>query len=564
MKSPEIVNATQAELDEILALTKTTLPTQQYQRLEAVLGTFVYVMQALQNAKTSLKRFRRMLFGARTESRANVLQAQATDAPGGLLDAQAIDAEPAGDTVPAGAHTMALDAADDGAPPPARPGHGRIGAQAYRDAPVVTLEPSDVSAGDLCPQCTAGKVYDSTPRTIVKVTGQPPLGATVYELRRLRCRLCDAVFTAPLPDGVAEAPKYDASCASMLALLRYGSGLPFFRLEGLQNNLNVPLPDATQWDIVANAVTAPRYAYEELIRQAAQAELLHNDDTPARILTLMRERSQAEAAGIEPEGKAINTSGIVAVMRTPQREVRMVLFFTGHAHAGHNLARVLAHRGRELAPPMHMCDALSSNIPGAFATVLCNCLAHGRRQFVDLVDNFPRECRYVIEVLATVYANDEHCLAQKMSPEQRLAHHQAHSAAPMLALQTWMSEQLEQRLVEPNSSLGGALNYMLRHWSALTLFLRKAGAPLDNNVCERALKRAIRHRKNSLFYKTPKGAEVGDIYMSLIHSCELCGVNAFDYLQALQTHVQDVLADPAQWLPWNYREQLTPRLAHAA
>jgi len=478
MKSPEIVNATQAELDEIPALAKPAFPQQQYQRLEAVLGTFVYVMQSLQNAKTSLKRFRRMLFGARTESRANVLQAQATDAPDKLHDARAIDTEPAGDTVPALAHTSALDAADDGAAPslakPAKPGHGRIGAQAYRDAPGITLEPSDVSAGDLCPQCMAGKVYDSTPRTIVKVTGQPPLAATVYELRRLRCRLCDAVFSAALPEGVAEA------------------------------------------------------------------------------------------AGIEPEGKAINTSGIVAVMRAPQGELKAVLFFTGHAHAGDNLARVLAQRSRELAPPMHMCDALASNMPGDFATVLCNCLAHGRRQFVDLVDNFPHECRHVIEVLAQVYANDEHCRTRKMSPEQRLAHHQAHSAAPMLALQTWMGEQLEQRLVEPNSSLGGALNYMLKRWDALTLFLRKAGAPLDNNVCERALKRAIRHRKNSLFYRNARGAEVGDIYMSLIHTCELCGVNAFEYLQALQTHVEDVQANPAQWLPWNCREQLTPPLARAA
>jgi len=187
----------------------------------------------------------------------------------------------------------------------------------------------------------------------------------------------------------------------MLALLRYGSGMPFLRLEGLQHNLNVPLPDATQWDILANAVTAPSSVYNELIRQAAQAELLHNDDTPARILALTRECKQAEAAGKDPEGKAINTSGIVAVLRTPQREVRLVLFLTGHAHAGDNLARVLAQRVSELAPPMHMCDALASNMPGAFATVLCNCLVHGRRQFVDLVDNFPRECRHVIEVLAT-------------------------------------------------------------------------------------------------------------------------------------------------------------------
>ena len=562
MKPPEIVTASRAELDELLAQARPTFTPEQYLLLERVFGTFVHVMQALQNAKTSLKRFRRMLFGARTESIANVLDAHDTDAPG-----EPINAEPAGDTATAAADTTAVDAADaadDGAPPQAKPGHGRIGAQAYRDAPVVTLEPPDVSSGEPCPQCTAGKVYDCPPRTIVKVTGQPPLGATVYELRRLRCRLCDAVFTAPLPEGVAHAPKYDASCASMLALLRYGAGMPFFRLEGLQNNLNVPLPDATQWDIVSNAVTAPQHAYDELIRQAAQAELLHNDDTPARILSLIKELTKAEAAGIEPEGKAINTSGIVAVLRTPQREVHVVLFFTGHAHAGDNLARVLAQRASELAPPMHMCDALAANIPSAFATVLCNCLAHGRRRFVDLVDNFPHECRYVIELLAKVYANDEHCRVQKMSPAQRLAHHKDHSAALMLALQTWMSEQLERRLVEPNSSLGGALNYMLKHWSALTLFLRKAGAPLDNNVCERALKRAIRHRKNSLFYKTAKGAEVGDVYMSLIHTCELCGVNAFEYLQALQTHVEDGLAHPAQWLPWNYREQLTPRLAHAA
>ncbi|MDP2694457.1 MAG: transposase, partial [Gallionella sp.] len=135
--------------------------------------------------------------------------------------------------------------------------------------------------------------------------------------------------------------------------------------------------------------------------------------------------------------------------------------------------------------------------------------------------------------------------------------HQAHSAEPMQELQRWMIDQFEQRLVEPNSALGQALRYMLKHWSGLTLFLHKAGAPLDNNLVERALKRAILHRKNSMFYKTRKGAEVGDIYMSLIHTCELCRVNPFEYLQALQIHAKDVQARAALWLPWNYREQLT-------
>ena len=264
-----------------------------------------------------------------------------------------------------------------------------------------------------------------------------------------------------------------------------------------------------------------------------------------------------EAAGQTPKALAINTSGIVAVL--PQ-ERKVVLFFTGHAHAGQNLAQVLAHRSQLLEVPIQMSDALACNFVGEFKTIISKCLTHGRRKFVELVEHFPELCRYVIDVLAKVYANDAHCRDEKMSPQQRLLHHQAHSAVPMQDLHRWMLDQFEQRLVEPNSALGQALRYMIKHWSGLTLFLHKAGAPLDNNVVERALKRAILHRKNSMFYKTCRGAEVGDIYMSLIHTCALCGVNPFEYLQALQIHVNAVTAGPALWMPWNYAEQL-PRAA---
>jgi len=115
---------------------------------------------------------------------------------------------------------------------------------------------------------------------------------------------------------------------------------------------------------------------------------------------------------------------------------------------------------------------------------------------------------------------------------------------------------MQGKHVEPNSPLGKALNYLTKHWDELTLFLRKVGAPLDNNVCEQILKRAIIHRKGSLFYKTVRGAEVGDIYMSLIQTCRQCDVNPFDYLNALQQRAQEVIDAPARWLPWNFREQL--------
>ena len=132
-------------------------------------------------------------------------------------------------------------------------------------------------------------------------------------------------------------------------------------------------------------------------------------------------------------------------------------------------------------------------------------------------------------------------------------------------LHDWLEAQFAGRKTEPNSGLGKAISYFLNHWEKLTLFLRQAGAPIDNNIVERALKQAILNRKNALFYKTLNGAGVGDLFMSLIHTCELNGANPFDYLTELQRHSEELKQDPSEWMPWNYREALarlaTPKAA---
>jgi transposase len=115
------------------------------------------------------------------------------------------------------------------------------------------------------------------------------------------------------------------------------------------------------------------------------------------------------------------------------------------------------------------------------------------------------------------------------------------------------NEEIEQNKVETNSGLGEAISYMLKRWDKLTLFLRKAGAPVDNNAAELILKRAILHRKNSLFYRNERGSAVGDLYMSLIETCRLCGADPFEYLTILQKHSRQVAERPEEWLPWNYR-----------
>jgi transposase len=426
-------------------------------------------------------------------------------------------------------------------------GHGRNGAAAYRGAKKIAIPHARFTHGDRCPECKRGNVYaQKEPKALVRIVGQAPLAATVYELERLRCNACGQVFTAEEPEGIGP-DKYDETAAAMIAQLKYGSGIPFYRLESLEDQLGIPLPAATQWEIVEEAAEAIKPAHEELIRQAAQGAVLHNDDTGMRVLRMEREPAD--------DRTGVFTSGIVSTGEGHN----IALYFTGRQHAGENLADVLIERAAELPAAIQMCDALSRNVPklnpGA-ETLLANCLAHGRRQFVEVAPNFPDECRYVLEMLGQVYGVDAEAREHGFTPQQRLELHRQRSAPVMEELHAWLERQFAERRTEPNSGLGKAITYLLRHWRPLTLFLREAGAPLDNNIVERALKRAVLHRKNALFYRTLNGAAVGDLFMSLIHTCQLCEANSFEYLIELQRHAKELAANPTAWMPWNYQDTL--------
>ena len=343
--------------------------------------------------------------------------------------------------------------------------------------------------------------------------------------------------------------------ASIIATLRYGEGLPWNRIERIQKAAGVPLPASTQWLIVRDAISGGiEAAYGNLLTLAAQGELFHNDDTHMQVLELTKQLKQQEPLLEEdPERRGIFTTNVLS--RAEDRPT-ISLFFTGPHHAGENLKKVVASRREELPAPIQMSDGLSRNIPKDFAVILANCLTHGRRKFVDLIEAFPVEVKHVIRCLKKVYQTDAEARKQQLSPTERLQLHQQQSGPVMESLHQWLQEQFDQRQVEPNSSLGRAISYMLNHWDKLTLFLRVAGAPLDNNICEQALKMAIRHRRNSMFYKTMNGARVGDLYMSLIHTCYLCGVYPFHYLTELQRNAARVIAAAGDWMPWNYRRQL--------
>jgi transposase len=516
------------ELNQLLERARELLSEEDYRKLKAAVDTLEYLTELVADKDTTIRHLRQLLLPASTEKTRDVL------AKVGV---------PAADPVP----DSKLENGPEQHKADKQPGHGRNGADRFTGAEKVDVPHQELHHGDRCPECGKGNVYgQKESRVLVRIVGQAPLAATVYSLERLRCGACGQVFTAEEPKGMGPE-KYDETAAAMIAQLKYGSGTPFYRLEQLERHLGIPLPAATQWEIVEEAAEVIKPARDELLRQAAQGEVLHNDDTGMRVLRLARE------AGDPRTG--VFTSGIVATAQDRQ----IALYFTGPKHAGENLAEVLKRRAAELPPLMQMSDALSRNVPKLPAGVemlLARCLAHGRRQFVDVAPNFPEPCRYVLETLGAVYGYDAEARKRGLGAEERLRFHQENSQPLMEELHVWLEAQFAERKTEPNSGLGKAITYLLRHWKGLTLFLRQAGAPLDNNLCERALKRAVLHRKNALFYRTLNGAQVGDLFMSLIHTCELCGANSFDYLTELQRNAQKLAANPAEWMPWNYRETL--------
>lgn len=550
-QKPQIVELNASELESLLDQIEAQLGAQTVSPLRLLLASYLALMRVIESKTASIQRLRRMLFGAKTERTSQVVGGvETTDRS---PDRQETERPGRGNDGTQGESTGAAGQRER-----RKPGHGRIPAAAYTGCQQVLVHHRFLTAGDPCPHCQEGTLYrQSEWGQVVRLIGRPPVGGTRYQLERLRCGLCGELQKAQLPEDAGPV-KYDPTVVSVVGVLRYGLGVPWKRIEYTQSCAGIPLPASVQWEIVRDAVGCGlQDAHDYLVWLAAQGELVYNDDTNMRVLELSgRIKNHQPLREDAPDRRGVFTTSILSEAggRPP-----VVLFVTGGHHAGENLRHVLLQRSQVLPPPIQMCDALSRNLPGELPTILANCLAHARRNFVDVYDAFPEEVRHMLLQLERVYRAEKLAKRFRLSPGRRLELHQRRSGPVMENLHQWLKEQLDKRKVEPNSSLGKAICYMLKHWDKLTLFLRVPGAPLDSNAVERVLKLAIRHRRNSLFYKTVRGAGVGDIYMSLIVTCYLAKVDPFDYLTELQRNAQQVKEDPADWMPWNYRRQWTAR-----
>lgn len=317
--------------------------------------------------------------------------------------------------------------------------------------------------------------------------------------------------------------------------------------------LGVPVPEATPWDQIEVVGDCAYKVFAQLEREAAQGELIFQDDPAVRILSLIKENRErvaaAQAQGLSrpKERPGMPTTALVVQVG----EHTAMLYYSRRRHAGENLQGLLDQREAGLEKPLAMSDALSSNeVADASMLLRCHCLAHGRRKCSDVEEVLPHECQVVLHVIRQVFDHDEPAREDQRSPEARLAYHQAQSQPLMDGRKGWLDKQRDDHLVEPNSSLGTAIASMRTHWGTLTRFLSVQGAPIANNLAERVVQLCIRQRKHSLFYQSPHSASIASVLTSLIATCLYAGVHAVEYLGALQEHRHEVFLNPAAWLPW--------------
>jgi hypothetical protein len=433
-------------------------------------------------------------------------------------------------------------------------GHGRNGADAYQGAAIIEVFHPELNPGDICPaEVCDGRLYEvSEPGTFVHVTGAPLASATRYNMQKLRCAICDIIYTAPLPIGVGDK-KYDANFIAMLMINKYFMSVPLYRQDRLQNHLGIPLPASTQWDLMVAHEPMLKALYKALALDAANGLALCYDDTSVKIM------SEIKAAKLAEKGKKSQhtcfTTGIVSL----HEDHRSYLYITDNRTAGKCIAEIMALRDADLEPPIMMCDALPANIPQGISEdlyILCFCLVHARRQFYELPNGYDDVADKVIGLIGSIYDHEAH--TKGYSPEKRLAYHQEKSSPVMEELKAYLEEQKSE--FEPNSVAGKAIDYILNRWTQLSQFLRQVHAPLDTNIVERALKLVIQVRKSSMFYKTLSSASFASYVQSALYSAAQNEINPCDYMCALITNEQAVIQTPGDWLPWHYKETLKQSL----
>lgn len=445
---------------------------------------------------------------------------------------------------------------------PKAPGHGRNGHKDYGDLAVEYHPVDGLQAGDPCPNNDGGTLYEYEPRYHIMISGGAPFTARKFMHQTLRCGLCGLIIEAK--SWATGKPKYDVSVHSMLSILHYSGSFPMYRLEKLQKKFFIPMPRSVQWMLLNELGLILALIYDVLFSYVCNSEsAVMSDDTKAKIQThtkklkeIKQEKERLAILGFNSKKSEERVEICTTGMRTHVDGHEIVIFITGIRNSGENIDELLKYRKSD-TKLLILGDASSKNNPSDLTRVeIARCNVHARREFVDLEPQYESEVLIVKELIGNVYKNEAYIKENKLDSEERLKYHQTHSGPVMESLKDWCEKSFEEKKIEPNSSLGKAVNYVLNHWPGLTKFLQIIDCPLDTNILEGYIRTPVMNRKNWLHLKTEHGAFINDMHLSVMKTTELAGANPYNYFNALQSNEAKVRMAPEKWLPWNYQDNL--------
>ena len=418
MQQPDAVRLHREEGAALIARRERHALTLEDRRvLVQLLRWYFWLLFALQEARCSLKRLRRLRCGDTRKKR----QKGARGGSSGPGEGDGPSAHAGEKETPPGAV-----AGGQGMSGEHRAGHGRQGAEAYGGAERVGCRHETLAVGERCPVCGRGRLSRLPAGVERRLDGNAPISAIRSARGKLRCSACGEVFPAKRPGEVWEE-KYSARARAVLAVCRYYLGRPFHRLAGSQAMLGVPRPEATQWELSEQVGDSGHGVCRHLEPLAAQGELRSQDDTAVRMLSLVQEHqgfaARAEALGLSRSQERPGMYTTALVVKVGKRTI--CWYSSGRSHAGEHLASLFTQRQAGRHRPLVMSDALSRNEADEAHRMRYHCLAHGRRQCSELAEGFPHECQVAMEALTQVFDHDEVARKAQRGEAARLADHQA-------------------------------------------------------------------------------------------------------------------------------------------
>ena len=449
MEENEIPSTSRSEVEGLIRqIRQSNIDPAAKDKIERLLRTILMLVNLLEKKNSSITKLKKLIFGKKSERNKDGKPGSGKKSDD-AKDDPATEPEPMDKTEKNERTTQARTGV-----------HGHRAISEYYGAAVVECANNELEAGDDCPGVGCqGHLYDlKAPKNLLQFKSEPLINATVYKCEVLRCSSCQQRYEASPPPGIRNET-YDATCDATIAVMKYGMGMPWKRMEEMQKMRGVPLSTTTLWERSDETARIGTEIFRHLVRLAANGQTCYFDDTRMRILSCDKEDGNKKRG-------ATQTTGIV--VRWGERKI--ALYHSGRAHAGNNLAKLLGYRDPDVPEMLTMCDALSVNLSQVKNVKNVRsgyCLVHARREFYELREKYPAESEIVLNAVSRIYQNEEE--ARSMTAAERLALHQEKSGPIMSELREWIEGQLGEGKVEPNSDLGKALRYWVRHWEKLTL-----------------------------------------------------------------------------------------------